>query len=299
MGPLLLFITTFIWGTAFLAQKVGGESLGPFTITCARSFLGGFFLLGVFGVRQWLCRPAACPIRRSVVAGVVCGVPLFAAIVAQQVGIAYTTPGISAFLTTNYVLFVPLLAAALARKRPSVVILAGAAVALAGTYLICVSGEGVGVGKGELWTLLCALLFSVQMVAVDRLVGRADPLVLSISQLFTCAVLGLVCFAVPSEVRLLAALPSSPALKDAILSLLYVGVLSSGVAYTLQTYGQARTQAGLAAIICSMESVFGALAGFVVRGDTMTSAQFCGCALVFAAAVGTQVIAAALQKGRK
>jgi len=290
MGPLLLFVTTFIWGTAFLAQKIGGESLGPIAMTCFRSVLGGFFLLAVIGCRRIARRQSLFSVRRSVFAGVICGVPLFFAIVAQQIGIAYTTPGISAFLTTNYVLFVPILAAILTRKRPSRIVMTGAVVALVGTYLICVSGEGVGVGRGELWTLLCAALFSVQMIAIDRLVRRADPLVLSASQLFTCAVLGLVCFAMPSEVKRLAALPASDAFASAVWSLLYVGILSSGVAYTLQTFGQAKTPAGIAAIICSMESVFGALAGYFCRGDVLSPMQFTGCALVFLAAVLTQFL---------
>ena len=291
MGPLLLLLTTFIWGTAFLAQKIGGEAIGPFAMTAYRNILGAFFLLGVIAFRKFSGKSSSDGLMRSsVIAGVFCGLPLAAAMATQQIGIGYTTPGISAFLTTNYVLFVPLLFAALTRQLPRWYVIVGAFLALCGTYFICLGGGeetvALGIGRGEAWTLLCALLFSVQMLVVDHFAKRCDLLVMSAVQLATAAVVTFPFVFTPEETALLG--PGLlPPLK-AIWPLVYCGVFSSGIAYTLQNYGQARTSAGLAAILLSLESVFGALSGYVVLGDRMSAVQFSGCALVLAAVIFTQ-----------
>ncbi len=303
MGPLILFLTTFIWGTAFLAQKLGADTLGPFAITAVRNLLGGAFLLVVIAVRNVrgrsdagaaLRRPS---VRHSVVAGVCCGVPLFLAMLTQQVGIERTTPGICAFLTTNYVLIVPLAAAVLTRTWPRPPIWLGVALALVGTYFLSVDGESLSIGAGEAWTLLCAVLFSVQMLCVDHFAKTADLLVMSATQLLTCFVVGFPFLFLDSEgPRLVAFLSGLPARPATVLPVFYCGVFSSGVAYTLQNFGQARTPPALAAILLSTESVFGALSGYVVLGDMLSARQFAGCALVFAAAVLTSLLAARAAK---
>lgn len=297
MGPLLLVLTTLIWGTAFLAQKSGAEVIGPFGLTAYRNVLGGLFLLVCIGIRtiwrQQRGRGAATefPAFRSVLAGVACGVPLFAAMMAQQVGIQYTTPGVSAFLTTNYVLFVPVLVALISRRSPTRKIWLCVALAVAGTYFICLGGESeksgwFSIGKGEAWTILCALLFAVQMLTVDRFAARSDLLVMSAAQLFTAALLSFPFLALGTEQTYLhGLLPAAVAWGPIV----YCGVLSSGIAYTLQNFGQARTPATLTAVLMSLEAVFGALAGFLVRGDHLTLAQFGGCALVLSAVIASQI----------
>lgn len=283
MGAFLLFITTFIWGTAFLAQKKAADALGPITITVLRNVLGGAFLLTVIWFRS---RRVS---RRSILAGVFCGVPLFAAMSAQQIGIQYTIPGVSAFLTTNYVLFVPLLSAVLTRRLPRPAVVACAALAVLGTYFICLGGEAAGagfagVGRGELWTIACAFLFAVQMLVVDRFARRSDLLVMSAAQLFTCAVCGapfLLCGAEASRL-------SFASVKTAFPSLVYCGVFSSGIAYTLQNVAQSRVSASVAGVLLSLESVFGALSGWLVLGDRLAPAQLFGCVAVFAAVLLVQ-----------
>lgn len=301
MGPIFLFLTTFIWGTAFLAQKLGADTLGPFAMTVLRNVLGGAFLLGWIAVRRARAnragrRPApeaSPPTWRSVVAGVCCGVPLFLAMVTQQMGVELTTPGICAFLTTNYVLMVPVGAAILTRTLPRPFIWMGVALALAGTYFLSIDGETLSVGRGEAWTLLCAALFSVQMLCVDHFAKTSDLLVMSAAQLFTCSVVGAPFLFLDSEgPRLLAFLSDLAPHPAAILPVFYCGVFSSGIAYTLQNFGQARTPPALAAILLSMESVFGALSGYVVLGDTLSPRQLLGCALVFVAAVLTSLLSA-------
>ena len=291
MGPFLLFLTTFIWGTAFLAQKYGAAELGPFAMTVFRNILGGGFLLLCILVRN--CRASAAPrpsIGRSIYAGFCCGVPLFAAMATQQIGIESTSPGICAFLTTNYVLFVPIGAAILTRRMPSRKIRVGAVLALAGTYLICMTGASAGdgfagIGKGELWSLICAFLFAIQMITVDHFAAKSDLLVMSAAQLLTCSVLGAPFLLLEAESAKLAA----GGLIAAWMPLVYCGVFSSGIAYTLQNFGQARTPPAMAAILLSMESVFGALSGYVVLHDRLSVGQFTGCAVVLAAVIFIQL----------
>ena len=317
MGPLLLFLTTFIWGTAFLAQKLGADTLGPFAMTCFRNILGGAFLLGCIGVRDWRApfltrrsgslggaeesqknlRVSASPqdsaLKRSILAGICCGVPLFFAMLTQQIGVEKTTPGICAFLTTNYVLIVPVGAALLSRRLPPFYVWVGVALALVGTYFISISGETLVIGPGESWTLLCAVMFSIQMLVVDHFAKGCDVLVMSATQLLTCAVIGLPCLFLPSELPQVSSFLGSLATHPAsLLPVFYCGVFSSGIAYTLQNFGQAKTSAGLAAILMSMESVFGALSGYVALGDRLSPRQFAGCALVFAASAVTSLLSA-------
>ena len=302
-GAFLLLVTTFIWGTAFLAQKYGADHLGAASFTVLRNVLGGFFLLALLAIRAAArsCRAdgqrgtGGQSARRSVLAGVLCGIPLFFAMSAQQMGVTYTTPGICAFLTTNYVLFVPILASVVTRKLPRMYVWFGAVLAIVGTYLICLTGEGkaaegfAGIGKGELWSIACAVIFAVQMMVVDHFARSSDLLVMSASQLFACALVGApFMFLLPSEMAKL----SLGAVRDALMPLVYCGIFSSGIAYTLQNVAQSRTSAPVAAIILSTESVFGALSGWLVLHDVLSVGQFCGCALVFAAAVVTQLLAA-------
>ena len=295
IGPLLLLLTTFIWGTAFLAQKLGADTLGPFAMTCFRNVLGGAFLLGCIALRNLRVSapPQSSALKKSVLAGFCCGVPLFCAMLTQQIGVEKTTPGICAFLTTNYVLIVPVGAAILSRKLPPVYVWIGVALALLGTYFISIDGESLSIGPGESWTLLCALFFSIQMLVVDHFAKGCDVLVMSATQLLTCAAIGFPCLFLPSEAPQVSAFLGSLATRPSVLlPVFYCGVFSSGIAYTLQNFGQAKTSAGLAAILMSMESVFGALSGYVALGDRLSPRQFAGCALVFAASVVTSLLSA-------
>ncbi len=295
MGPFLLLLTTFIWGTAFLAQKYGAANLGPFAMTVFRNILGGGFLLVCVLIRNCKSRGKSAAeekglVKRSIIAGICCGVPLCAAMATQQIGIEFTSPGISAFLTTNYVLFVPVIVAILTRKMPSLKICIGVVMALVGTYFICMTGANAGsgfsgVGKGELWTILCALFFSIQMVAVDHFATKVDLLVMSAVQLLTCSVVASPFLLMEAEASKIAA----GGIVQAWIPLIYCGIFSSGIAYTLQNFAQARTPAAMAAILLSMESVFGTISGFVCLGDRMSVGQTMGCLIVLAAVIWTQL----------
>jgi len=321
LGPLLILLCTVIWGAAFLAQKLGADHLGPFALTCSRNVLGGLFLWLCIAVRDRLkgCRPVSGPERdgrtptrdgrtptrdgrtptrdgktpmrdrRELVGGAASGVCLFAAMVAQQLGIEHTTPGISAFLTANYVLLVPIFAWVIGRGRPGLAVGLGVSFALFGTCLICFADfgaklGGLSLGKGEAWTLLCAALFAVQIMVVDRFAREVDVLRFSRIQLFVSALVALPFVFLPGEL----ARASWQGFVAGLPALLFLGVLSSGIAYTLQNLGQAKTPPALAAIIMSMESVFGALFGWLILHDAMTPRQLCGCALVLLAVIVSQ-----------
>ena len=296
LGPLQILLCTVIWGAAFLAQKLGADHYGPFTVTCYRNVLGALFLWGCILIRDWRFRRLGVrpferqDARKLLLGGSVSGVCLFVAMATQQVGIDYTTPGISAFLTANYVLVVPLLAFLLGRGFPPCGVWIGVALALSGTCFICFPDfasalSDFKLGAGEAWTLLCAVMFAVQIMAVDRFARSVDVLKFSMVQLAAAALCAFPFVFLPSELartgwsHFFAGLPA----------LLFVGILSSGIAYTLQNLGQAKTPPALAAIIMSLESVFGALFGWLILHDVLTPRQLAGCALVFAAVLVSQL----------
>lgn len=283
IGPILILLCTVIWGTAFLAQKLGADHYGPFTITCYRNVLGGLFLSLVVAIRDrglvsgWTCKVT--------LGGALSGVCLFGAMSAQQIGIEYTTPGISAFLTANYVLLVPIFAWLLGKGRAKWPIWIGVGMAISGTYLICIQSHLSSIGKGEFWTLLCAALFAIQIMVVDHYANDVDVIRFSMIQLFVAALCALPFVFLPCEM----ARTDWSNFVSGLPALLFVGILSSGIAYTMQNLGQARTPPTLAAIIMSMESVFGALSGWMFLNDTMSTRQFAGCVLVFLAVMVSQL----------
>ena len=283
IGPALILLCTVIWGSAFLAQKAGADHFGPFAITCYRNLLGGALLSLVL-----LREPGLT--RAELVGGSLSGLALFAAMVAQQIVIETTSPGISAFLTANYVLLVPVFAWLVGKGRPPAGVWFSVILALCGAFLICVaSGESVAsIGRGELWTLLCAALFAVQIMVVDRFARGVNVIRFSMVQLFSSALFAFPFVFLPSEL----ARASVSHFVAGLPPLLYIGILSSGIAYTLQNLGQARTPPALAAIIMSMESVFGAAFGWLILHDTLSPRQILGCALVFAAVVLSQLLPA-------
>lgn len=287
-ASLLLVLTSLIWGAAFLAQKLGADHLGPFTFTGARSLLGALSLLVVLTAREHgsLRRAVGrATARPALVAGAASGLALFVATCFQQFGIRDTTPGVSGFLTSVYILFVPLLGLLLG-QRPPAVLWPCVATALCGLRLICIApGEASAIGRGEALTLICALCFAVQILVVAHFAPRTDVLAMSCVQFLAGALLSLPMLALPSEHALLVA----PALRAALPGILFCGILSSGVAYTLQNVAQGHVPPAVAALLMSLESVFALLFGWLLRGDAQTPRQLLGCALVFAAVVLPQI----------
>jgi len=283
-GPLLLFVCAFLWGTAFVAQKAAAVALGPFAVLFSRSVLAAAFLFA------WTKLAKGRGFTRTAwTGGALIGVALFLGMLTQQFGIVSTTPGVSAFLTSNYMLIVPILGAFVGRRTHWVAWI-GVFVALLGSYLICIdpSAGVLSVGTGEAWTIVCAFVFAVQILIIDRCVNRTDVLALSCVAQVAVVVLSTPFLFLPSET----AFYSAGSLHEAVGPVLYLGIVSSGIAYTLQNLGQARTPPTLATIVMSLESVFGALSGYVWFGDVLTGRQLVGCAVLFTAASATPVILA-------
>ena len=294
-----LLLCTLIWGASFIAQKTGADHFGPFAINCYRNLMAAAFLWGCVLMRDRFVRRVRRELgstrirtgwtRGAVVGGALSGVCVFAAELTQQLGIEHTTPGVSAFLTANYVLLVPVFGIFLGR-RAGLSVWGGVALALVGTFLICFSPESLrseklSLGTGEAWTLLCAALFAVQILVVDRFVRDCDMLRFSMVQMAVAGLVAMPFLLLPSEL----ARASWSGFVAGLPALLFLGVLSSGVAYTLQNLGQAKVPAALASIIMSLEGAFAVLFGWLILGDVLTVWQLVGCSFVFGAVVMSQL----------
>ncbi len=280
-GVIALSGATVIWGSAFIAQSVGMDKIGPFTFQAVRCFLAVVFLFpasALFSKGKPFWKSWADPaLWRS---GVICGLALFAASSLQQIGLVYTDAGKAGFLTAMYIVFVPFLGLFLGQK-PGRNALLSLIPAIVGLYLLsCTSVSGIN--KGDVLLLLCAVAFSVQILLIDRHCAGLDGLKLNCIQALVAAVLS-----VPWA--LLTETVDASRIASCWLPLGYAGVLSMGVAYTLQIVGQKRVAPSAAALLMSLESVFAALFGWLLLHETMTRAELLGCVLVFAAVVISQL----------
>lgn len=287
-NTLLLLLGALIWGVAFVAQSVGSGYVGPYTFLAARSWLACVFLAGLMLVRRADRRRRGTGLpfwihpRTLFCGGALCGTALFAASAAQQAGVGSTTTAKAGFLTALYVVLVPLLGI-FAGRRPGRRLCLCVVVSLIGLYLLCLAGRGsLSLTGGEWLLLLCALLFSFQIMLVDRYSPRLDGVQLSFVQFFVTAVLSTVFMLIFES-------PTLPQLLGAGTSILYCGILSSGVGYTLQIVGQKDLDPTIASLAMCMESVFSALAGWIVLGQTLSPVETLGCVLMFVAIVGAQI----------
>lgn len=288
---LILLVTATIWGTAFVAQSVGMEHVGPFTFIAARFALGALALLPVILLQNR--RLKADGIGKGKMAdgragsgkvlwkgGLLCGVALMSAASLQQVGIMRTTVGKAGFITAMYIIIVPILGVFMGRRiRP--LIWGCVLLAAAGLYLLSMSGA-FSLQSGDALCLACAVIFAVQIMLVDHYVEVADGVRLSAIQFLTASALGTV-------MMLLFEHASLGAVWNARVPILYAGIMSSGVAYTLQIIGQRGLNPTIASLIMSLESVIAAAAGFIFLHQTFTGRELCGCILMAAAIVLAQL----------
>ncbi len=287
-NPLLLLLTATIWGTAFVAQSVGMDYVGPFTFSAVRSLIGGLVLIPVI----WLVgrleegqdRREKTPADRKnlILGGIACGVVLFIASNLQQFGIQYTTVGKAGFITAFYIVLVPVMGIFIRRRCPALVWV-GVALALAGLWLLCMGGDAMTVGTGDMLVFFGAVMFAVHILVIDHFSPLADGVKLSCIQFFVCGILSGVCMFFFEQ-------PDAAAILAAKGSILYAGVMSCGVAYTLQIVGQKGMNPTAASLILSLESVISVLAGWVLLHQKLSVRELLGCVLVFAAVILVQVI---------
>lgn len=282
----LLFLTAFIWGTAFVAQSVGMDHIGPFTFNAVRSLVGGLALIPVilvFNRRKSPARRQTEGANRKVLllGGVCCGLALGVASCLQQVGMQYTTVGKAGFLTALYIVIVPILGLFF-RRKAGAKLWVSVAIAIVGLYLLCMSGS-LRLQLGDFLVLLCALAFSVHIMVIDHFTTQVDGVQMSCIQFFVAAAFSAVCMLFTEGV------PDPGAVAISWVPILYAGVLSSGVGYTLQIVGQKGVNPTAASLVLSLESVISVLAGWVILGQSMSPREILGCVLMFCAILLAQI----------
>ncbi|MBP5199054.1 MAG: DMT family transporter [Schwartzia sp.] len=276
-GNACLLAAAFIWGTTFVAQSVGMENIGPFTYGAARFFLGLLALLALWlAVGGHRRRDEAA---RSFRVGAAAGCLMFAASALQQCGMLYTTVGKASFLTCLYLIFVPL-AGVFLKQVIRAEHWTGAILAVTGLYFLCVT-EGLSLGRGDLMELCCAFFWTAHILFIDRYAAKAEAIAMSLAQVAVVFLLNTATAAMFETAR-------AADVMAAWFPLFYAGVLSTGVAFTLQIVGQRTADPAPAAVIMSLESVFGALAGWMVLGESLSPREFLGCALMGAGMLVSQ-----------
>ena len=288
-NSFFLFLTAFIWGTAFVAQSVGMDYVGPYTFICVRSFIAGIVLLPCIVILQKInpketvsrTRSEKKRYRKTLVAGgVLCGLALGVASCLQQIGIQHTTVGKAGFITTFYIIIVPIIGLFF-KKRCGLNVWAGVVLALAGLYFLCIT-EGFSIGYGDTMVFLCALAFSIHILVIDHFTELVDGVKMSCIQFFVAAIVSGVGMLVMEQ-------PDIHNILAAWLPILYAGALSSGVGYTLQIIGQKGMNPTIASLILSLESVISVLAGMVILDEQLSSREILGCVLMFIAIVLAQL----------
>lgn len=303
-NSLLLLLTATIWGVAFVAQSVGMDYVGPLTFNCVRSLIGGIVLIPCI----WLLgrmdgKDGAHAGNRTagekkkeqkelLAGGIACGILLCLASNFQQMGIMYTSVGKAGFITACYIIIVPVLGIFL-NRRCGLNVWLGVLFALAGLYFLCVKGNTstvemerflpwLPIGKGEVLLMICALLFSLHILVIDYFTVRVDGVKMSCIQFFVCGILS-------GAGMLLAEEPRMTEIVAAWQPILYAGIMSCGVAYTLQIVGQKGMNPTVASLILSLESVISVLAGMLLLSQKLSQWEIMGCVLMFIAIILAQL----------
>lgn len=280
-------VAAMIWGTAFVAQSVCAPFVPPFAFNALRSVIAVAFLLPVSRLFDAAARKRGEPPPKTdrkalLLGGVLCGIFLSAAANLQQAGMSDASAGKAGFITAFYVVLVPVFGLFL-KKRAGAQVWAGVVLALGGLYLLCIkAGEGFVLQTADIYLMLCAVAFAMQIMVIDHFVQRVDGIRLSAVQ-----------FAVTALISAVLALVFETVDWDGVwrcaLPILYMGVMSSGVAYTLQILSQKGSNPAVVSLLFSLESVFSVLSGAVILGDRLTGREYLGCALMFAAVVLAQI----------
>ena len=282
-GIAFLGIAVLIWGSTFVAQSVGMDKVGPFTFQASRCGLAVLFLapiIALFEIRDIKDYFRKWRSKKLWISGALCGIALFAASSLQQISLVDTDAGKAGFLTTLYVVLVPIIGLFLG-KKPSINIVFSIILAVIGLYLLSCMGVTT-ISTGDLLLLGCALAFAVQITLIDRLGSDVDGLRLNCIQCLVVAILSALFMFGTEELRL-------PDILSCWLPIGYAGVLSMGVAYSMQVLGQQRIEPTTASLIMSLESVIAAISGWLILHETMTFWELMGCALVFLAVILSQI----------
>lgn len=282
----MLILTAMIWGTAFVAQSLAADYIEPFTYNSIRTLIGGVALLPVIYLlnrsksKEMAKADLPTDNKKLIIGGIICGIVLCIAGALQQIGIQYTTVGKAGFITALYIIIVPILGIFF-KRRPSVMVWISVLLAVCGMYLLCIN-EGFSIGKGDVLVILCAFFFSIHILVIDYFSPFVDGVKLSCLQFFTCSILSaIVMFGFEH--------PQWGSIFEAWFPLLYSGIMSCGIAYTLQIIGQKNVNSVIASLIMSLEAVFAAIAGWIILHESLSVKELIGCMLVFAGIILTQL----------
>ncbi len=292
----MLLITSLIWGTAFVAQSEGMNYVEPFTYNAVRTLLGGIVLIPVIFLFRFIGKRGGSPpkqysLKNTIKGGLCCGMVLFVASSFQQAGIAQTTAGKAGFVTALYIVIVPVLGLFI-RKPVSLKMWLFVAAAIAGFWLLCIK-EDFSISTGDLLVLVCALFFAVHIMVIDHFNEKnTDGVLMACIQFFTAAAFMLICMFVFEK-------PDINKIIEARTTILYSGIMSCGVAYTLQILGQRHTDPTVATLLMSLESVFAALSGWALLGEELSFKELAGCGLVFVAVVSAQLFGSEKQSKKE
>lgn len=289
-SPILLLLTATIWGTAFVAQSMGLEYVGPFTFNGVRSLLGGLVLLPVIyftgnpkkeeSVSQEATNTKAEGRKTLIMGGISCGLCLCVASTVQQIGLQYTTVGKAGFLTAMYIILVPVLGLFIGKKCNSYI---GISILLAavGLYLLSIK-DGFRLERADIYMIVCALVFAIHILVIDYFAPKCDGVKLSCIQFFVC---GVIC----TVLAFLIERPELNRIWEARLPIAYAGIMSCGVAYTLQIIGQKGMNPTVASLILSLESVISVLAGWALLHQALSARELTGCGIMFVAIILAQL----------
>ena len=281
----MLLLTAFIWGTAFVAQSVGMDYLEPFTFNGVRCLIGAIALLPCIwffnrGKEKENKINDENAKRDLIKGGIACGILLFAASSLQQIGLVYTAAGKAGFITAFYIVLVPVFGIFL-HKNIGWKVWTAVAIALAGLYFLCIT-EAFTIGGGDIYVLLCALIFSVHILVVDHYAPKVDGVKLSCIQFLVAGIVSI-------PFMLILESPKMGNMMTSWFPLIYAGVFSCGIAYTLQILGQKNVNPAIASLILSLESCFSVLSGWVILGERLSARETIGCIMMFAAIILAQI----------
>lgn len=290
LGNLLLTLTAMIWGTAFVGQRVGMENIEPITFTAARMALAAVVVGAVAMIFD--LKERRNPSKRSeeeqqqykkntIIGGVCCGIFLASASLFQQMGVVYTTAGKAGFITAMYMLLVPVINFVFFKKKNPLRVWVAVLIGVAGMYLLCVK-EGFSLSHGDTLVAICAVLYSGHILCCDHFVQFGNPIKISAIQFLTTAVIsGVMAFILET--------PSWDKVFSAVIPILYCGIISGGIGYTLQIVAQKFTDPTIASLLMSLESVFAVIAGAILLNEKMSAQELLGCVIMFAAIILVQI----------
>ncbi|MBR6165332.1 MAG: DMT family transporter [Clostridia bacterium] len=282
-GSLLLLFGAVIWGAAFAAQRMGMDHVGPFTFSGVRMLLAGLVMIPVAAAAgRKVPEKTAEDRKRQRTGGLICGILLFAATSLQQIGLVDTAAGKAGFITALYVVLVPVAGWLILRNNPGRVIWIGVALAVAALYLLCVPDTGFQVERGDLLLLGCAVCFTGQILCVDHYAPRVSGVALARDEFLVTGGLSMITAILTEEIRW-------DGITEAMIPILYTGICSGALGYTLQIIGQKEVNPTLASLIMCLESVFAVLTGAVLLGERMTGREVLGSVLMFTAVILAQL----------